>query len=134
MMRLIVFCKPILHTLSAKCGDEDAIHVPFQLATQPVRVINDTYNDILASAGEWLDNSIYSTCHLLSGLPSCCHIRQVKKAWADACASRIQGTAAVKTYNASSLGNHGDKTSKTQYGLCLDTVVQVGWRLCLLFS
>jgi hypothetical protein len=43
--------KPILHTLMVKMGDEDAIHEPFQFATHPLRVISDTYNEILASAG-----------------------------------------------------------------------------------
>jgi hypothetical protein len=92
-----------------KIGDEDAIQVPYQLATQSVRVINDTYNSILASVG----------------LPSCTHMRQVKKAWADACVARIQDSPAAQTYSASSLGNHTDNTSRTRYGLSLDTVVQV---------
>ena len=34
-----------------KLGDEDAIHEPFQFATQPLRVNSDKYNEILASAG-----------------------------------------------------------------------------------
>lgn len=51
LLRLVIFLKPILHTLSTKCGDEDAVHVPFQIATQSVRVVNDAYNSILAAAG-----------------------------------------------------------------------------------
>lgn len=34
-----------------KLGDDDAVHEPFQFATQSLRVISDTYNEILASAG-----------------------------------------------------------------------------------
>jgi hypothetical protein len=51
ILRVVIMLKPILHTLMAKCGDEDTINEPFQLATQSLRVISDTYNDILASAG-----------------------------------------------------------------------------------
>ena len=50
ILRVVIMLKPILHTLMVKCGDEDAIHEPFQLATLSLRVISDTYNDILASA------------------------------------------------------------------------------------
>ena len=48
---LTTMLKPILHTLMVKLGDEDAIHEPFQFATQPLRVNSDKYNEILASAG-----------------------------------------------------------------------------------
>ena len=48
---LTTMLKPILHTLMAKMGDEDAINEPFQFATHSLRVISDTYNQILASAG-----------------------------------------------------------------------------------
>ena len=126
ILRLVIFLKPVLHTLMDKLGDDDAKLVPYQLATQSVRVINDTYNDILASAGKDLTfNAVYKMTACRSDLPSCAYIRQVKKAWADACVARIQGTAAAKTYTASSLGNHSDKTSNCHYGLCVDTVVQV---------
>jgi len=48
---LTTMLKPILHTLMVKLGDDDAVHEPFQFATQSLRVISDTYNEILASAG-----------------------------------------------------------------------------------
>ena len=46
---LTTMLKPILHTLMVKLGDEDAIHEPFQFATQSLRVNSDKYNEILAS-------------------------------------------------------------------------------------
>jgi hypothetical protein len=79
------------------------------------------------------DDHFY-VCFILTrvrtGLPSCAHIRQVKKAWADATVARIQGTPAAKTYTASSLGNHGSKTSSHQYGLSMETVVQAHQAVC----
>lgn len=64
ILRVVIMLKPILHTLMVKLGDEDAIHEPFQLATQSLRVISDTYNDILASAG--VNNNVIVIARLLT--------------------------------------------------------------------
>lgn len=60
-----------------------------------------------------------------SCLPSCMWIRQVKESWLKACVARIQGSPEAKQYTASCLGSHSDSTSKRNYGLDLDTIVQV---------
>jgi hypothetical protein len=51
ILRVVIMLKPILHTLMVVLEEEEAVHEPFQLATHSLRVISDTYNNILASAG-----------------------------------------------------------------------------------
>lgn len=53
-----IFLKPIMLTLSAKlakAGDQLWKQVPYLLATQSVRVINDHYNALLATAGSMIE-------------------------------------------------------------------------------
>lgn len=125
-----IFLKPIQHTLSVKCNDTHAKNVPYMMATQPVRIINDNYNALLANAGDpnfvaiiaLRASQVVTFC---SCLPSCMWIRQVKESWTKACVARMKDSSAAKEYTAACLGNHSDGTSNHQYGLHLDTVVQV---------
>jgi hypothetical protein len=61
-----IFLKPIMLTLSAKLargGDQLWRQVPYLMATQSVRVINDTYNALLTNAGSMIKQmSLTRTC------------------------------------------------------------------------
>jgi hypothetical protein len=50
-----IFLKPILLTLSAKLGDKNWKQVPYFMATQSARIINDHYNALLANAGSMIE-------------------------------------------------------------------------------
>jgi hypothetical protein len=114
LCRLAIFLKPIHHTLSVKCQEPHANQVPYMMATHPVRIINNNYNALLANAG----------------LPSCMYMRQVKESWTKACVARMKDSAAAEEYTASCLAHHSDGSSKRQYGLHLDTVVQAHQTIC----
>ena len=108
LFRIAIFLKPILHTLAVTLLEPKPTQLLICFTSQTVRVINDTYNALLARAG----------------LPSCMYIRQVKEYWTKGCSSRISNTSAAQTYNACVLANHKGNTSDHRYGLNLETILE----------
>ena len=108
LFRIAIFLKPILHTLAVTLLEPKPTQLLICFTSHTVRVINDTYNALLARAG----------------LPSCMYIRQVKEYWTKGCSSRISNTSAAQTYNACVLANHKGNTSDHRYGLNLETILE----------
>jgi hypothetical protein len=59
---MAIFLKPILLTLATKLGEKHANQIPYLLATQSARVINDTYNSLLLNAGSPIKPTLFLTC------------------------------------------------------------------------
>ena len=62
LLRMAIFLKPILLTLATTLGEKHASQIPYLLATQSARVINDTYNSLLFNAGSPIKPTLFLTC------------------------------------------------------------------------
>ena len=109
--RVVIFLKPILHTMATRIEDPDALMIPYLMATASIRQVNDSYNMLLANAA----------------LPTCRWMRQVKEIWSNECELRITSSSASKGYRAAaSMGAHKPGTSDRHYnGIAIETVMQV---------
>ena len=107
ILRTLVFLKPILHQLAVKLKADDADQIPFTMVTQSKRVVNDAYNEALASVG----------------LPSCSSTRHVKVLWSQETAGRIASSQAISVYNTAALANHKRNTAEKNYAIDVNIVM-----------
>ena len=107
ILRTLVFLKPLLHQLAVKLKADDADQIPFTMVTQSKRVVNDAYNEALASVG----------------LPSCSSTRHVKVLWSQETAGRIASSQAISVYNTAALANHKRNTAEKNYAIDVNIVM-----------